>query len=227
MIKVLHGENIVQSRKRLIEILEKARQDRIETVICDGQKISLSGIRLALESGSLFGKTKLVAVENLLTSPKSKEKEKILEYLREGKFDNDLLIWEGREIKIDVLPKAEKEVFKLAPLIFGFLESLKPGNTKESLRLLAELKQTEEPEMIFYMLIRQFRFLIIACDLGPSGLSELSPWQQKRFLKQASFFPPQRLKDLYKNLLEIDFNQKISGDPYSLTSRLDLFVSSL
>lgn len=221
MIKILHGENIVQSRKRLTEIVDKSRNSGTEIVYLDGSKVSLTEARSALESGSLFGKTKLVVIENL------KERKEILSYLNKGKFDNDLIIWEQKEIRNDILPKSEKEIFKLTPLIFRFLDSLKPGNTKESLRLLAELKQTEEPEMIFYMLVRQFRLLIIACDLGPSGLSELSPWQQKKFLGQSGEFNLEQLKEIYKKLLEIDFNQKTSGDAFPLSSRLDLFVSSL
>ena len=221
MIKILHGENIVQSRKRLTEIVEKARNSGQEVVYLDGTKASLTDVRSSLESGSLFGKTKLVVIENL------KEKPEILTYLKKGKFDNDLVLWEQKEIKGDFLPKADKEVFKLPPMIFKLLESLAPGNTKESLRLLAELKQTEEPEMIFYMIVRQFRYLIVASDLGPSGLSELSPWQQKRFLDQASLFSQEKLKEIYKNLLEIDFNQKTSGDAFSLSSRLDLLISAI
>jgi DNA polymerase III delta subunit len=223
----LHGENIVQSRKRLTEVLDKVRDNGLETVVLDGSRISLSEVRSALESGSLFGKTKLVVVENLLTSQKSKEKERIIEYLNKGKFDNDLIIWEPKEIKSASLLQAQKEVFRLTPLIFRFLGTLAPRNTKESLRLLTELKQTEEPEMILYMLIRQFRFLILACDLGPSGMSELSSWQQKKFLAQSGKFKLEQLKDIYGKLLEIDFAQKTSGDAFSLSSRLDLLVSSL
>lgn len=221
MIKILHGDNVVQSRKRLTEILEKARKEGAEIVYLDGTKVTITEVRSALESGSLFGESRLVVIENL------KEKPEILTYLKKEKFDNDLILWEPKEIKREILPGAEMEVFKLAPLIFSFLESLKPGNFKESLRLLSELKKGEEPEMIFYMLVRQFRNLILTRDLGASSLSDLALWQQKKFLKQAENFSLEQLLEIYRKLLEIDFKQKTSSDPYSLSSRLDLLTAEI
>ncbi len=221
MIKILHGENIVQSRKRLTEILEKSRKEGTEIVYLDGTKVTITEVRSALESGSLFGESKLVVIENL------KEKPEILTYLKKGKFDNDLILWEQKEIKREILPGAEMEVFKLTPLIFSFLESLKPGSVKESLRLLSELKKGEEPEMIFYMLVRQFRNLILARDLGAPGLSEMALWQQKKFLKQAENFNLEQLLEIYRKLLEIDFAQKTSTDPFNLSSRLDLLTAEI
>ncbi|PJE67598.1 hypothetical protein COU95_01515 [Candidatus Shapirobacteria bacterium CG10_big_fil_rev_8_21_14_0_10_40_9] len=221
MIKIIHGDNIVQSRKRLTEILEKARKEGTEIVYLDGTKVTITEVRSALESGSLFGKNRLVVIENL------KEKPEILTYLKKGKFDNDLILWEQKEIKREIIPGVELEIFKLPPLIFSFLESIRPGSSKESLRLLSELKKGEEPEMIFYMLVRQFRFLILARDLGDSGLSDLSLWQQKKFLKQAENFSLEQLLEIYRKLLEIDFKQKTSSDPYSLSSRLDLLTAEI
>lgn len=221
MIKILHGDNIVQSRKRLTEILEKARKEGTEIVYLDGTKVTITEVRSALESGSLFGKTKLVVIENL------KEKPEILTYLKKGKFDNDLILWEQKEIKREIISGAELEIFKLPPLIFSFLESIRPGSSKESLRLLSELKKGEEPEMIFYMLVRQFRNLILARDLGASGLFDLALWQQKKFLKQAENFSLGQLLEMYRKLLEIDFKQKTSSDPYSLSSRLDLLTAEI
>lgn len=221
MIKILHGDNIVQSRKRLTEILEKARKEGTEIVYLDGTKVTITEVRSALESGSLFGKNRLVVIENL------KEKPEILTYLKKGKFDNDLILWEQKEIKGEILPGIELEIFKLPPLIFSFLESIRPGSSKESLRLLSELKKGEEPEMIFYMLVRQFRNLILARDLGASGLSDLALWQQKKFLKQAENFSLEQLLEMYRKLLEIDFKQKTSSDPYSLSSRLDLLTAEI
>lgn len=224
MIKVLHGENIVESRKVLTSLLEKARGQGVEVVTLSAPKITLTEIRNALESNSLLAKNRLVVIENFFSSPKTKERSKIVDYLTRGKFDNDLIFWEEKEIKTQ-LTGAESEIFKINPVIFRFLESLRPGSPQEMLWYLAQVKLTEEPEMIFNMLVRQFRFLILAKEV--SGLSELPSWQQKKFLHQSAKFTGEQLKDIYKKLLEIDFRQKTSGDVFSLSSRLDLFISSL
>jgi len=220
MIKILHGENIAQSRKRLMEIVREAKNSGWEIVYLDGGKVSLTDIRSALESSSLFGKTKLVVLENL-------KDPKIFDFLKNGKFDNNLVIWEKEEIKKDVLPRAEKEIFRLPPLIFKFLESLAPGNARESLRMLTELEKEEEPEMIFHMLVRQFRYLILASDLGVSGLAGFPLWQQKKLLTQARLFSPEKLREIYGRLAEMDFSEKTSRDPLPFSSRLDLFIASL
>lgn len=230
MITLLHGENIVASRQALTQITQKAQQEGLEVAVFERKKIDLSQIRPALESGSLLGKNRLVILENLISSPKGKDKKKILEYLSKGQFDNDLVLWEERQLKGQEekeFSRAKIQLFRLDPVIFRFLESIKPGNSKPTLELLQELKRKEEAEMIFYMLIRQFRFLILARDLGAAGLTGMSPWQQQKFLRQVKPFTLDQLKSFYRQLLEIDWAQKTSKDSYPLSSRLDLLLASL
>lgn len=230
MIKILHGENIVESRKALTELATNARSEGTETVSLDGAKTTLTQVRSNLESSSLFGKSRLVIIENLLTGQKSATKTKILQYLAEQKFDNDLVLWEPKEVSkkvLNQLPKVEIRFFRVAPVIFRFLDSLQPNNNKEMLRLLKEAKAAEEQEMIFYMIIRQIRLLLLAKDSDNRSLAYLPSWQQKKFLSQSKFFTLDQLKKIHQQLLEIDFSQKTSGDPYSLSSRLDLLIASL
>jgi len=89
MFKIILGDNIAASRKRLQEIIEKAKSDGLEVVSVSGAKITYSDIRKLLESGSLFGKTKLVVIENFLSSTKSKEKEIILDFLTAKTFETE------------------------------------------------------------------------------------------------------------------------------------------
>lgn len=228
MIKILHGDNIAESRKVLSQLVQEARAAGQEILSLEGNKIDLSELRKALESNSLLGKNRFVILENFLSGRKSKDKSGIYDFLFKGRFDNDLIFWEDKELKGFNLPagiKAEK--FRLNPVIFRLLENLKPGNSTQMLTLLLEVKQTEDPQMIFYMLIRQIRLLILAKDLGANGLSSLSPWQQQKLLTQAKYFTLDQLQRFYKELLKVDFQQKTSGDSYSLASRLDLLVASL
>ncbi len=225
MIKILCGENIVESRKALNIAVQKVRDNGTDVTVFGGNKLSLGEVKNALQSDSLLGGNRLVVIEGLLSGLKSTEKTKITVYLKEGKFDNDLVLWEGKEIKaVGLFPKAEILVFKINQVLFRFLESLKPGNTREMLGLLEDLKKQEEPEMIFYMLIRQFHFLIMAKD---ECLESLFPWQQQKFMAQAKHFSAEQLAKIYAELEEIDLKQKTSGDPYSLLSRLDLLIASL
>lgn len=229
MIKVLHGENIVESRKALSELISDARAKGYEIVVLNGAAVGFSELRGALESSSLFGKNKLVVIESLLSSPISATKTNILKYLAVHKFDNDLILWEQKEIQrtvLDQLPKGEIKLFRISPVIFRFLESIRPGNTKQMLLFLQEAKIAEKEEIIFYMLVRQIRLFLLAKDGDGQNLSHLPDWQQKKLLAQAKYFTLDELKNIYQKLLEIDFSQKTSQDPYPLASRLDLLVSS-
>lgn len=226
MIKLLHGDDQVLSRKRLREIVEESKEKGEEVVFLQGTKVTFSQIKSALESQSLFGGEKVLILENFLGSGRGKEKEKILPFLLEGKFQNDLIIWEEKEIK-GLFKGFDVETFKLPPLIFKFLDSLKPGENRESLRILDDLLKRAEGEMILSMLIRRLRLLLLASDQNEEGLSALLPWQKKKMMVQAKFFTKEELLRLYREILEIDFLQKTSQSALSPTFRLDLFLADL
>ena len=77
------------------------------------------------------------------------------------------------------------------------------------------------------MMIRQFRNLIIAKDIGGEGLVGLTSWQKDKYLDLARKFTMERLLQFYGKLLEIDYTQKTSNDLFSLSSRLDLLILNL
>lgn len=225
-IKIFHGDNLVESRKALSEEVAKARKLGAEVVTLNGPKANFTEVRSALESSSLFGEERLVVMENFLSLPPSAFKRKTLSYLKKGQFGNNLVLWEGKGLKTISL-KAPTKLFRLDPVLFRFLESLQEGGGKKSLELLAKLGKKEKPEMIFYMIVRQVRLLILARDLGASGLSGMASWQQKKLISQAKFFTLDQLLEIYRRLLEIDFAQKTSTDSLPLSSRLDLLVSEI
>lgn len=224
MLNILHGDNLVESRQFLRNLTAKAADSGVEVVTFQGNKATLADIKEALASDTLLGGNRMVVIENLLGGQKSAEKTKVISYLKEGKYDSDLLIWEDKEIKgILSLPKAEVHRFRVNQVIFRYLESLRPGNTQETLQLLETLKRQEEAEMVFYMLIRQFRLLIMVKD---EALETMAPWQRQKLLNQSRNFTCDELLKIYQELLNIDFKQKTSGDPYPLYSRLDLLMAS-
>lgn len=223
---VLQGENIVLSRKRLIEI---AGRFKGETLRLEGDQLDLTQLKQALESQSLFGAERLVVIENLFSRRPSKAKEETLHYLKAENPEN-LVIWEGKKIDGRTLAsfnKAKVENFELTPFIFKFLDSLAPGNQKKSLTLLHQCLEQDLPEIVFYMLARQVRLLLLAKDLGKKGLAKMASWQQNKLGQQASKFELMKLLQLHQQLLKIDWQQKTGQSPLSLASQLDLLVASL
>lgn len=229
MIYLLHGDNQVESRKKLTDIIEQAKEERKEIIKLEGLKVNFNQILISLESASLFGQEKLVVIENLLSRPKSKEKEKIIKYLKKETIAPDLVLWEKKGISGTTLrwfPKNwQIQLFKTPVIIFRFLDSIRPSNTREMLILLKEAVKKESPELIFYMLARQIRLLILAKDLGKKGLSG-APWQIAKLLRQTSSFTLKQLTNIYQKLLKIDIDIKTGQSLMPLDWHLDLLVAA-
>jgi len=90
-----------------------------------------------------------------------------------------------------------------------------------------DLIREKSTEVIFAMIVRQWRLLLIASDLGKPGLSKMAPWQIHKILKQARNFTFKKLFISYRQLLSIDIKIKNGKSPYSLEQLLDIFLLSL
>lgn len=222
---ILHGENLVLSRQRLTE---KVASFQGEIIRFQGDQLTLTDLKQALESSSLFGQDRLVVIENLFSQRPSQRKDELIAYCRQEKPDN-LLLWERKTIdgrRLRSFSQAKIEIFKLSPLIFKFLDSLNPENKKNSLLFFRQTLKQEAVELIFYLLCRRIRNLIIAADLGFPGLTSMAPWQKTRLVSQAKKFSLPRLLAAYQILLKIDTKQKTGQAAFSLTSQLDLWLTS-
>ncbi len=227
MMTILHGENISASRAALSAFRDKFSGQ--ETMTLDGRKTNLSQIKQVLESPSMFTVSRLVVIENLLSTKKSPGQQEIIDYLLKEPVEVELVLWEEKEIGKTLLSKFEKaevSLFKLEQVMFKFLESLRPNNQKESLTLFRSFKK-EEPEIIFYMLIRQLRMLLAIKDETTSGLEELdrlAPWQKERLTRQAKYFTQENLFKHYHELLQIDYEQKTGQNSFNLGKTLEIFI---
>lgn len=230
MIYLFHGDNQVASRKKLTDLVAQAKREKKEVIGLNGLKVNLTQVLSALESSSLFGQEKLVVIENLFSRLKSKEKGEIINYLKNQPIKVDLIFWEGKIIPGTTtrwLPKNwQIQEFKTPVVIFKFLESLRPGNTNQMLNNLHQSIEKNNPEMVFYMLVRQIRLLILAKDSGRRGLFG-APWQINKLLNQANYFTLEQLINLYQKLLAIDIDIKTGRSFMPLDWHLDLLIASL
>jgi len=226
---ILHGENNLLSRQRLTsEIANFKNKTQGEVLKFEGSNLSSMDLRQALESPSLLGKIYLVVIENLFSGRISKEKEKIINYLKR-EWPKNLIIWEGKKIDGRTLTSFKGQVlrFDLDPVIFRFLDSLSPGKAKISLTLLHQCLTQDPPEIIFFMLARQIRHLILAADLGKKGLGQMESWRAEKLIRQARYFTLIKLMKIYRQLLKIEVQQKTGQTPFTLSSQLDLLIASL
>ncbi|MDO8659656.1 MAG: hypothetical protein Q7K54_03580, partial [Candidatus Parcubacteria bacterium] len=244
MITIIHGDDIASSRRYFVE---QKNRDK-DSIVFDGEKLMLSDVLQVLDGGLLFSEAKQIYIEGFFSKKKpGKEFDDIVSRIQSFK-DAQIYFWEGKTLTkkyTSLFKNSEIKVFNIPKDIFTFLENIYPGN-KKSLILFHNSLKTNEVELIFFMIIRQFRLLLAVskCHLfepepqsrrpelvsGSSSIDEikrLAPWQISKLQRQSHFFSCQRLKDFYKKLYEIDLAQKTGTLPLSLIQSIDLLLVSL
>ncbi len=228
MLHVFHGNNVVASRKELHSWREKYLTQEI--VNLNGKTVTATDLVQATESTSLFGTERLVIVENIFSVQyvrKSKEVEKFVGFLKAIPGHIRVIFWEEKEISKSILSLMPKNtdiaLFRPDRQIFTLVESLKPGNTQKMLELYRVCLSLDSPEMIFTMVVRQIRILLMSKDLG-KNLPDLSPWQISKVYSQAPLFTQAKLLYLYRNSLDIDIRMKTGSAAFDLTKELELFL---
>ncbi|KKR31345.1 MAG: hypothetical protein UT63_C0073G0011 [Candidatus Gottesmanbacteria bacterium GW2011_GWC2_39_8] len=229
MITILHGENTVLSRQELNTIKTQSKDK--ETISLDGKSLDITKLTQALEARSLFVEEKLVIIENFLTRLGRKTKDDVLEYLSKSEIQPELVLWEGKEISKALLtkyfPKAKVRAFKPEASMFKFVESIGVVSVHDLLLLHHDLLKKEAAELVWFMIVRQFRYMILARDMGETGLAEFPPWQRGKYISQSKFFSLQQLILAYRKLLEIDLKIKRGLTPMPMDSLLDIFITSI
>ena len=238
MITVIHGDDIVSSRKYFIE--KKQKVDNAQ--ILSGVNVTLTEL-IQLVEGSLFVQTRHLFIENLFISKKKEELKHVLPFLLDAK-NVDVLLWEGKELSagtLSSLPKAKALAFNLPKTLFSFLDSIKSGNGRSLVLLFHKVLKEAEAELVFYMLVRQFRMLLALSELGTGSqphsdpgsqnqideVSRIAPWQKEKLARQAKMFSLAQLKTVYSKLYEIDLAQKTGQTSLSLSQNIDIFLLDL
>jgi len=228
MFIILHGDNQVASRQKLNELITAQKSAGVEEIIrLDGAKIDQNQLVQEAASTSLFGSNRLVVIESLFSRVKSQQKKALLQYLHQSMSDlPEIIIWEPKALtKTDLksFTSVQIQEFKLTKTLFSFLDSLRPGNSSASFRLLEKTRQHEADELIFFMLVRQVRLLIQVKD----QVAKLPPWQKQKLTRQANQFSTQQLISLHHQLLEIDRSIKTGKTLLPLSAHLDLLLAKL
>lgn len=231
MIFLFHGDDLLRSRLAFEQV--KAAHQDAETLTFEGKKISLTELKEVMETGSLFGRSRLIVIENLLSSKKGVSLQEIVSYLQLKRANIDLVLYENETLNktlLSKLPDAKVELFKHEPVMFKLLEALRPNNVRQTIELWQLTCRSESPEIIFFMMVRHLRLLLLIKEGVEEGVDEivrLAPWQKERLTKQSGYFTLEQLVKLYHELLDIDHRQKSGEAPFALGKTLELFLINL
>lgn len=226
MITVLHGENEIKSREKLVSLLAEIQSRGEKIVRLEGKKITLAQLEEALAQTDLFGKNETLVIEELHSLPRSKKKDELIAQVVNA--PKDIILWEKRQLTPTMLKPfagAKVEEYKLSNSLFSWLDLFHAQTpiTKNLTALHTAVKSSGD-HMCFLMLIRQIRLLIQVKDGGrPAG----APFMVQKLQKQAQFFTLEALLKIHTLLFELDRNMKSSQGFLSLEQELDLLVMNL
>ena len=232
MLTIIHGSDTARSRKYFFE----EKQKYPDAVHLEAEQVNLTDLTQLFEGGGLFGETKHLFIEQFFTKrKKSSDYKSVLTYMQTHAKENTIILWEGKELERGTLisfKTAVNKVFKLPQTLFQFLDTLAPGNQQMMIRLFHETITSTETEMVFFMLVRQFRILLALQRLNKQEgaideVNRLAPWQKTKLEKQANVFEPTHLLMLYDKLYEIEVGQKTGGLTMPLVSAIDFFLLSV
>jgi DNA polymerase III delta subunit len=228
MLLLIHGNDLASSRNLYFEEKNKLT----ETILLEGEGLTLDSLFQNAENKSLFGSEQTILIENFFTKNKSIaiETKKIVEYVNANK-NLSIIFWEPTELSkssLGLLKNATVKTFSFPQTLFTFLDNIRPENSEALIKHFHELKQSMEPELIFFMLVRQFR-IMLGLD-GSDKIDEvkrMAPWQLGKMQRQAQLFGEEKLKSSYQKLFEMDLALKTGKIPYSLERSIDFFLADL
>ena len=230
MIKIIHGENIIQSRDELVRDLRLAKKDSHLTRL-SAKKLTLASLEQALSSASLFGDKLMVVIEELHSLPKSTKKNQLISLLATFSTDPELqiILWEKRTLTptmVKKFPRAKVLEYKASSHIFAWLDALSSDKKTlaSQLRLLEKAISSDGEQMCFVLIARQIRLLIKAKE---NKLIKEHPFVIKKVTSQARLFNLEQLLSIHHQLVDIDCRQKTSTNWLSLKAELDLLLTSM
>jgi DNA polymerase III delta subunit len=217
-IIILQGENNLALKERLSKFVNEAKKRNWSIIRIEKEERVLDKILLS----GLYDKGNLFIVEDYKSISKSD-----LKYLKEkmAKIDGVLVICsQGGNIPSSILknfPKIKKiENFDYPKIVFQFLDSLYPSNSKNAILLFHQMLEREPEELIFHLISSRLKDLYWV-KIDPSTLPYPS-WQVEKLERQASRFTQDNLRQLIEELALLDIEAKRSS--LGLIYYLDLLL---
>ncbi len=203
-IHVYHGDDSFQSRQELTKALKDYPQVR------HFQRKEISGENLIQASGGLFsqGNTALV-LEDFFSLGKNQLKETI-KYIEKLNKSVDFFIWQGKRLypsQTNKLPQKKKvREFKLPNTIFKLLDSIGKEDHRRLLTFLKGSFETHPPEVIFYLIQKRLRKMILAKKKSKHLTG--AGWQKKKLYSQVGNISTDLIGDWYKKTVMIEWKMK-------------------
>lgn len=195
MIYLIHGQNIVDSRRFLIRL--KSNYENIETI--SGKTMGEGDIRKTIHqiSHSIFGGKSAILIEHF--------NGKWQAFPKKFPKDVDIILWSGEKIKIGDLPVKNFLFDRIEKAtVFKAVDAVLYRNEKHSMLLIMQLLNSKEPaERLIGALARSFYFAYCAKE-DTLRDAKLAPFVRKKIEEQARLWSRPALKKALIYLLWAD-----------------------
>lgn len=223
---LIHGENLVQSREKLDQLLQKL-SSKSQVIKIEGKKLTLNQLHQHLRSTGLFTDQKTLVIFGLLSMPQSALKKKLVQTFKDYS-DTSVIFYEEKNVHAATIKSLNlSPVYQFKPdvLVFKFLDNFSPRQAPQALQYLDQLQQSNQSlDMVFALLAMRVRQLIQAAS--PQKL-KTSPWQKQRLVNQAELFTSSSLVSVHQQLYRIDLQHKTGINPPDLYTQLHQLLLSL
>lgn len=223
MLTVLHGDHHVNSRTRLVSLLETAIKTGLQTQHFESNQMTPALFESEFGSQNMFGNQKIFVIENVFAGPKSKKKDTLIELINTYSESQSIIVWESKKLtaaNLKKLPKAKVELFELSSALFAWLDALHQ-QTPKKLQLLQTAVGQDGAEFCFAMLARQVRLLLQTKSGSPP---KAHPFVIKKLQQQARAFSTDQLIALQEKLTLIDYHLKTGQAKLSLAQELESVI---
>ena len=219
---IIHGDDSNKSYERLKKFIGVAKERNWEVTCLDELNISIGE---AISSQSLFPEERFF-IHRFVKKIKASDLTWISK--KSVKYEGNLVLYSDSIIAKTILNKfpkdAKVEEFKLPVLLWKFLDTIFPGNTKQSLTLLHQILENQPNEFVFFLISGLMRDLYWA--KSDSGSMTYPSWRIAKLKSQAARFKDGKLESLIDDLSQIDIRSKTSSE--NLKDLLDFtFIDQL
>lgn len=225
MITIIHGDDSLTSRKHFLSLKTK------ESIYFDAESLNINELSQEISGSGLFLDSKVILIDNLFSKKGVKNIEQVSDLLNINK-KLEIFLWSDRLVEskyLKLFKNPESKVFKLPQTIWSFLDSIKP-NSQNNVFSFQKTLETVEIEIVFAMIIRQFRLLLGISSNSKTNIDEikrLAPWQKSKLLRQASLFEDNSLSKIYRKLYLIEKSIKTGKSNLTLEQNIDILLSDI
>jgi DNA polymerase III delta subunit len=210
-VVIIHGEDIDSSRARFLKIIEGARKKGFEIISLSGQENEAS----QLTTLGLFSLKQLYLIEDI---------KKVDLSVLERDLGGNVMIWHKGIFPKNLakkLPQNTKyEKFDLPKIIYNFLDSLTPGNSRNSLKLLRDLQKNNANEFIIALMNSHLRDVWLV--LEDSNILGYPQWRVGKLSRQGRALGKDKVERILRKIVKADMRAK-TGE-LELAESLDLII---